>query len=197
MVFCMKIPRLSWIIFLLSFLLWMIPSQPKVITKTVTILKPVEIPISIPFQHPMAVGQQEINCMAKTIYFEAGNQPIAGKIMVGLVVIQRTKNPNYPATVCGVVHESRLWDGKRVDCQFSWYCFPHTIDMNNIIQKKTWEKSLTIAKLLLSRNFYNAVDSDRMTMYHANYVHPYWAQSSQYKKFVVIGDQSFYLAENG
>ncbi len=189
----MKTPRLSWIIFAASFLIWAIPDHHKITTKIITIVKPVVVPFHAPLHNTMVVDNYELNCMAKTIYFEAGNQPIAGKIMVGLVVVQRVKNPAYPHTICGVVHQHRTWAGKNVDCQFSWYCFPHTIDLNNIIQRKTWDESLRVAKLILSKDFYDTVDSDRMTMYHANYVHPYWANSRQYKKFIVIGDQSFYL----
>lgn len=192
----MKTPRLSWIIFAASLLIWIAHNHHNVTTKIITIVKPIAVPITIPFNNTMVTDNNELDCMAKTIYFEAGNQPIAGKIMVALVVIQRVKNPEYPKTICGVVHQHRMWNGKDVDCQFSWYCFPHTIDLNNIIQRKTWDESLKVAKLVLSKNFYSIVDSDRMTMYHANYVHPYWSHSKQYKKFIVIGDQSFYLAED-
>jgi spore germination cell wall hydrolase CwlJ-like protein len=165
---------------------------PQVLTKTIvkhaTVYK-----TPIIYADQLITNNNELDCMAKTIYFEAGNQPVAGKIMVGLVVIQRLKNPQYPKTICGVVHQHQTWDGKRVGCQFSWYCYRHVIDMANVIQRKTWDESLRIAKLVLSRNFFDTVDTDRMTMYHANYIHPYWASSPQYKKFLVIGDQSFYL----
>ena len=57
---------------------------------------------------------EEIFCMAKNIYFEAGNQPIAGKIAVAQVVQNRVKNRDYPNTICGVVYQARWkenWKG--------------------------------------------------------------------------------------
>jgi len=38
----------------------------------------------------------DVYCMAQNIYFEAGNQPLAGKIAVAQVVLNRLEHPNYP-----------------------------------------------------------------------------------------------------
>ena len=48
----------------------------------------------------------EIYCMAQNIYFEAGNQPLAGKIAVSQVVLNRVEHYAYPDTVCGVVYQA-------------------------------------------------------------------------------------------
>jgi hypothetical protein len=45
----------------------------------------------------------EIFCLAKNMYFEAGNQPIAGKIAVGHVVMNRVYSMSYPDTVSGTI----------------------------------------------------------------------------------------------
>jgi len=49
----------------------------------------------------------EIYCLAQNIYFEAGNQPLAGKIAVSQVVLNRVEHYAYPDTVCGVVYDAK------------------------------------------------------------------------------------------
>ena len=62
---------------------------------------------------------EEIFCLARNIYFEAGNQPLAGRLAVGHVVINRRNNGLFPNTICEVVHDGGT---RRNRCQFSWYC---------------------------------------------------------------------------
>ena len=71
----------------------------------------------------------EAVCLAKNIYFEAGNQPLAGKVAVAQVVFNRMEHASYPSDVCGVVYQAKLrenWKGNLVpvrnQCQFSWFC---------------------------------------------------------------------------
>ena len=52
-------------------------------------------------------ANNEIYCMAQNIYFEAGNQPLAGKVAVAHVVLNRTKHMNYPADICGVIYQAK------------------------------------------------------------------------------------------
>ena len=44
-------------------------------------------------------------CMAEAIYFEAGNQPLVGKMAVGSVIMNRVRSTRYPNTICDVVHK--------------------------------------------------------------------------------------------
>lgn len=71
----------------------------------------------------------ETVCMAKNIYFEAGNQPLAGKVAVAHVVLNRMEHSAYPKDICGVVYDAKWrtnWKGIEVPvlnkCQFSWFC---------------------------------------------------------------------------
>ena len=60
---------------------------------------------------------EEVFCLARNIYFEAGNQPLAGRIAVGQVTINRRNHKLFPNTICAVVHQG----GERKHrCQFSW-----------------------------------------------------------------------------
>jgi spore germination cell wall hydrolase CwlJ-like protein len=48
---------------------------------------------------------KEIECLARNIYFEAGSEPLEGKVAVGLVTINRSQDPRYPSSICGVVNQ--------------------------------------------------------------------------------------------
>ena len=63
--------------------------------------------------------KEELDCLARNIYFESRNQPLAGRLAVGQVTMNRVDSPRFPNTVCDVVMQG----GERLHrCQFSWYC---------------------------------------------------------------------------
>jgi len=45
-----------------------------------------------------------LQCLAETIYYEAGNQPIKGEVAVGYVVFNRAKQNH--VSICDVVYQS-------------------------------------------------------------------------------------------
>ena len=45
--------------------------------------------------------------LANLIYCEAGNQPYAGQVAVGAVVINRVKSAVFPDTVVGVIYQNK------------------------------------------------------------------------------------------
>ena len=133
---------------------------------------------------------EEIFCLARNIYFEAGNQPLAGKLAVGHVVINRRNNGLFPNTICEVVYDGGT---RRNRCQFSWYC-----DGKSDTPKygPTWEDSMIVAEWL-STNLYNTSEFtiphdylEGATHYHATYVYPNWASHMQ--EVVKIQDHIFY-----
>jgi spore germination cell wall hydrolase CwlJ-like protein len=103
--------------------------------------------------------------MAMNIYHEAGNQPLIGKIAVGVVTLNRLKDKRYPKNIRDVVTEPY---------QFSWYNTKqaNTPPTNNI----RWKESYEVAKLLLTK----AIGSDIIkllegaTHFHAIDVKPAW-----------------------
>src|SRR5215510_8181466 len=62
----------------------------------------------------------ESQCLAEVMYYEARGEVVEGQKAVAEVVLQRTRNRNFPHTICGVVHEG-VQIGRR-DCQFSFAC---------------------------------------------------------------------------
>jgi len=131
-------------------------------------------------------------CLAQNIYFEAGNQPLAGKIAVSQVVLNRLEHSSYPGTVCGVVYDAKYfenWRGnmvpRRNQCQFSWFCDGKS---DEPLDTKTWMESLTVARDVMD-GFYGDI-TEGATHYHSVYVNPYWADSLN--ETVVINEHIFY-----
>ncbi|MDC3266433.1 cell wall hydrolase [bacterium] len=123
---------------------------------------------------------QEVECLARNIYFEAGSEPYKGKIAVAQVTMNRVNSKQFPHSVCGVVYQRT----KRT-CQFSWVCENKGNPRNNA----AWKQSLSIAENVLINNVqYNVVGNAHY--FHAVYVDPTWSNT----KRVVnkIGNHIFY-----
>ena len=134
----------------------------------------------------------DIFCMAKNIYFEAGNQPVAGKVAVSLVVLNRVNHLSYPDNVCDVVYQAQMrenWKGNLVPvrhkCQFSWFCDGKS---DEPVDSATWMFSLATASSVMNGDYKDFTDG--ATHYHADSVHPYWADDLN--QTVIINNHIFY-----
>ena len=128
------------------------------------------------------VVMKEVDCLAQNIYYEAGAEPIEGKIAVAQVTMNRVRSGDYASTVCGVVKQKI-----KGTCQFSWVCVK-----SKAISSTTsaWRDSKRIAEnILLSKKKYSIIPPTVMN-YHASYVTPTWATSSVFVK--QIGGHLFY-----
>jgi spore germination cell wall hydrolase CwlJ-like protein len=134
----------------------------------------------------------EMYCMAQNIYFEAGNQPLAGKIAVSQVVLNRVKHPSYPDNICDVVYQAKMrvnWKNEivpiRNQCQFSWFCDGKSDDP---VDSQTWLSALHIARDVVQKRYGDITEGS--THYHADSVYPYWADSLY--QTVIINNHTFY-----
>jgi len=116
-------------------------------------------------------------CLAKNVYFEAGNQSYMGKKAVAFVTLNRVRSKLYPNNICDVV-----WQHK----QFSW-----TKDGKSNSPRSVKTFSVALAAAIYVYNNYGRVkDPTRgAIMYHAVYISPYWHRD--YKPTVIIGDHIF------
>ena len=146
----------------------------------------------LPGQVKASDANNDIYCMAQNMYFEAGKQPLAGKIAVAQVVLNRLKHPNYPATICGVIYQAKYkqnWKGNMVpirnQCQFSWFCDGKSDDP---VDSPTWLLSLHVARDVVQGRYDDITEGS--THYHNDSVHPYWADSLN--ETVIINNHIFY-----
>jgi len=134
----------------------------------------------------------EAFCLAKNIYFEAGNQPMIGKVAVSHVVLNRVDSSLYPDTICDVVYQSQWkinWKGNEVPvrnkCQFSWFCDGKS---DEPVDSKTWIESMLIARRVMEGEWSDVTEG--ATHYHADSVLPYWASSLN--RTVTVDNHLFY-----
>lgn len=130
-------------------------------------------------------------CLAQNIYFEARGSSFADQVAVADVVINRTLDRRYPATICGVVQDGKRRDGRMVKnmCQFSWYCDGQSDWPTNT---DAWVAAQHIAWNMLNYGAFQGI-TEGATHYHADYVNPRWAKSLQLVGR--IGEHIFYRWE--
>ena len=143
------------------------------------------------------VDPEQLECMALNIYFESAVEPLAGKLAVSQVVLNRVKERNWPSTICEVIKEGptyKNWKGNvypvKDRCQFSWWC-----DGKVVVHHpgRVWENSKKVAKLVMTNN--RMVDiTEGSTHYHAEYVNPRWA--SRMNRVGRIGAHYFYKSRS-
>lgn len=165
--------------------------QPLVVTGDSAIERNALIPLS-----KMAVGRLSgfteigtsssgyataLKCMTQAIYYEAANEPEAGKRGVAQVVLNRLRHPAYPNSVCGVVYEG----ANAHVCQFSFTCDGSLL---RAPMARQWNESRRIAAEALAGATEPSVGT--ATNYHADYVVPRWAFTLG--KLTQIGRHIFY-----
>ena len=122
---------------------------------------------------------EQTNCLATAVYFEARGETVEGQLAVAHVVMNRAASGRYPPDWCSVVKQH---------AQFSFVRhgeFPYA-DTNSA----AWQKAEAIAQLAAA-NVVPSVSND-VLWYHANYVAPTWRHSLQ--EVQQIGAHIFYRA---
>ena len=141
------------------------------------------------------IDQNELECMAKNIYFEAAIESTAGKIAVGQVTMNRVRSSHYPDTICKVVYEGKHHSNGfpvRDRCQFSWYC-----DGKGDEPRETpaWRDSVDIAEYIIRTPSLLDI-TDGATHYHADWMKKFPKWAYQKKKLVKIDTHIFYKKRN-
>lgn len=129
--------------------------------------------------------ESDLECLAENIYFEARGEPLKGQYAVAEVTLNRTRAPNFPHTVCAVVHEMR-WDPsrQRVVADFSW------TEQGALTpqQGPAWRRALDVASAAYD-DTQDPIVPDAL-YYHATSVRPGWAKNRT--AVATIGNHVFY-----
>ncbi len=134
-----------------------------------------------------AFADEEVMCLAETIYFEARGESVAGQLAVGLVVFNRVEHPKYPDTVCGVTRQAKLDHNGRIirhACQFSYYCDGKEEVIND---NRSWNRARVMAEVLMEGY---ADFTEGATHYHSKKVSPWWTPHFEHTS--TIGQHIFY-----
>jgi N-acetylmuramoyl-L-alanine amidase len=122
---------------------------------------------------------EQTNCLATAVYFEARGESAEGQLAVARVVMNRAASGRYPPDWCSVVKQP---------AQFSFVRhgeFPYA-DTASL----AWQRAEAVAQLAAA-NVVPSLDPD-VLWYHATYVAPTWGQ--RLSKVEKIGAHIFYRA---
>jgi cell wall hydrolase len=118
-------------------------------------------------------------CLATAVYFEARGESLDGQLAVARVVMNRAASGRYPTDWCGVVKQPAQFSFVRHG-EFPW------IDTSSA----AWARAEGIARLAIA-NVVPSVGND-VLWYHANYVDPSWGHRLNVVE--TIGAHIFYRA---
>jgi spore germination cell wall hydrolase CwlJ-like protein len=128
-----------------------------------------------PAARPFALGGTEedkaraIDCMAAAVLYEAGDDTL-GQRSVAQVVINRTRHPAFPKTICGVVFQG---SERSTGCQFTFTCDGALV--RHRWSDVAWKRARETATLALTGSVFKPVGYS--THYHTDWVVPYWSSS--------------------
>ncbi len=125
-------------------------------------------------QRLVAGAQTETLCLAKNIYYEARGEPLAGKLAVAQVTLNRVESNLFGNTICKVVYQKG---------QFSWTKKP-----NKIKNDESWKQALRIAESAVNNGI--ALANFDALYFHSKSIKPRWA--NQKRKLAKIGQHLFY-----
>jgi len=126
--------------------------------------------------------RRALRCLTQAIYYEAALEPVAGQQAVAQVVLNRVRDLNYPASICGVVFQGAE---RTTGCQFSFTC-DGSLARSPV--SWAWDRAEAVARAALAGHVADSVGT--ATHYHADYVRPWWAPSLT--KVNQIGAHIFY-----
>jgi N-acetylmuramoyl-L-alanine amidase len=86
-----------------------------------------------------AAGDEQLRCLATSIYFESKGEPLAGQLAVAQVVLNRAKQKRFGASVCGVVTQPG---------QFSFVRGGELPDVDE--SKATYRTAVAVAKVAMA-----------------------------------------------
>lgn len=131
---------------------------------------------------PAAGGDQQWECLAEALYFEARGESVRGMFAVGEVILNRVDSTAYPDTLCAVINQGT---GRKYACQFTYTCDGLA---EVIAEPRAWERVGKVAKLLME-GVPRALTGGA-THYHTKAVNPSWAQ--RFPRTAAIGSHYFY-----
>lgn len=142
-------------------------------------------PADVESSHVTAkVRERQLACLAKNIYYEAGNQPFEGKVAVAQVTLNRTESGQYPEDICQTIYQKNIVYEK-VLCQFSWVC--DRALLTRPMHNANYNESMEVAKKVLLEGFRLPSLKDAM-YFHGDYINPGWKR----EKIAKIGNHIFY-----
>jgi N-acetylmuramoyl-L-alanine amidase len=129
--------------------------------------------------------EDDLQCLAQNVYFEARGEPLAGQYAVAEVTLNRTRAQHFPHSICQVVHETRWDPGRRRQvADFSW------VELGVLTPQDgpAWRQAQRVASATYDDLHEPLVPG--ALFYHATNVRPAWSRGRT--PLATIGNHIFY-----
>lgn len=156
-----------------------LPAAPATLDPLV--LPPQAAPFAQVAQDEVDAGRA-LDCLTAAVYYEARGESVDGQRAVAQVVLNRVRNPAFPASVCGVVYQGA---NRVTGCQFSFTCDGSLLARR---EPAAWERARAIAAAALQGSVYTPVGT--AAFFHTTAISPWWAPSLT--PVTTIGAHIFY-----
>lgn len=133
------------------------------------------------FTGDAANAARAADCLAAAVLYEAGDDAV-GQRAVAQVIINRSRHPAFPKSICGVVFQG---SERRTGCQFTFTCDGA---LRRRYSDAAWSRARGIAIDALGGAVYRPVGL--ATHYHTDWVRPYW--SPRLEKLAQVGTHLFF-----
>ena len=120
-------------------------------------------------------SNEDIHCLATTVYYEARSESLAGQLAVANVVLERSKSGRFPKDLCGVVKQAG---------QFSFVKGGRLPTAPN--NAGQWNTAKAIAHIAMEGSWANPVQG--ALFFHSSRVSPGW----RHERLTRIGGHVFY-----
>jgi len=124
---------------------------------------------------PLAIDDEELNCLAIGVYYESKGEPLEGQLAVAEVILNRTESGRFPRSVCGVLKQRG---------QFSF------VRGGQLPQPpegaRAWKTALAVAKVAREDMWDSKVSN--ALYFHARHVSPGWRRA----RLGSVGNHIFY-----
>lgn len=124
---------------------------------------------------PATIDDEELNCLAVGVYFEAKGEPLSGQLAVADVILNRTQSGRFPKSVCSVVKQPG---------QFSFVKggkLP-VIDA----ARRSWKTAVAVARVA-TKDLWNSPVEGAL-FFHARHLSPKWGKA----RVATVGNHIFY-----
>ena len=121
-----------------------------------------------------SVGDREIDCLARAVYFESKGEPLDGQLAVAEVIMNRAKSGRFAGTLCGVVKQP------------SQFSFVRGGGFPPIVNQAMWRQAVGVAQVAMN-GLWESPASNAL-YFHAKRVSPNWGK----KRVAAVGNHIFY-----
>ncbi|MBB3912171.1 cell wall hydrolase [Sphingomonas desiccabilis] len=125
---------------------------------------------------PSNAGEDEqINCLATGIYYEAKGEPLSGQLAVAEVILNRTQSGRFPDTACGVLKQrgqfSFVRGGKLPEPNAGSTAWRTAVAVAHVAKRALWDSP-----------------ADGALFFHARHLAPRWGKA----RVASVGNHIFY-----